>query len=497
MAALPFDPLATRGRRLASFFFLYVSEGLPYGFTTVAVATQMRRAGLGPAEIGAFVAALYLPWAFKWIVGPIVDTVTVERFGPRRFWILLTQILMAASLLAAMPVDLATQLALYTALIVLHNVFAATQDVAIDALACGVLPASERGVASGFMFGGQAVGKAIGGGGVLYLGTLMPFAATYFVVAAAILLITLLVVVPIRERLGAAGSGTPATDPHAPDSRALLSDPAAPRKPGEIPLELDSGSHDPAAPLSGSAGDRLAAFLREAWQAFAGRRAAWLGLLLALLPMGAMGLGLTLQTTLAVELGLSNAKFGLLGMLSALTSAVGCVAGGWMSDRLGRRRMSGLFIAAMSLPTVVMALTLAANGISEVELGRESAEPGMMRRPIVPEAVLTVFWGAVLIYNLFQGLMYGATTALFMDLTTPRVAGTQFTAYMALSNLAISFSAWWQGIAIERLGFPTTLGLDAVVGILGIGLLPFLDPGRPVAAPAGATRTAEARIHSG
>jgi PAT family beta-lactamase induction signal transducer AmpG len=497
MAALPFDPLATRGRRLASFFFLYVSEGLPYGFTTVAVATQMRRAGLGPAEIGAFVAALYLPWAFKWIVGPVVDTVTVERFGPRRFWILLTQILMAASLLAAMPVDLATQLALYTALIVLHNVFAATQDVAIDALACGVLPASERGVASGFMFGGQAVGKAIGGGGVLYLGTIVPFPVTYVFVAAAILLITLFVVVPIRERLGAAGSGTPATDPRDPDSRALLSDPAAPRKPGEIPLELDSGPHGPVAPSGGSAGDRLGAFLREAWQAFAGRRAAWLGLILALLPMGAMGLGLALQTTLAVELGLSDERIGLLGMLSALTSAVGCVAGGWMSDRLGRRRMSGLFIAAMSLPTVAMALTLASNGISAVDIG--GAPPGAGEAParVVPASVLAAFWGAVLIYNLFQGLMYGATTALFMDLTTPRVAGTQFTAYMALANLAISFSAWWQGIAIERLGFPTTLGLDAVVGVLGIGLLPFLGPGRPAAVPAGPAQAAVARIHSG
>jgi PAT family beta-lactamase induction signal transducer AmpG len=175
-------------------------------------------------------------------------------------------------------------------------------------------------------------------------------------------------------------------------------------------------------------------------------------------------------------------------MLSALAAAVGCVAGGWMSDRLGRRRMSGLFIAAMSAPTVVMALSLAANGLSAVDIGSATGaaatNPGGAADRVIPASVLAVFWGAVLVYNLFQGLMYGATTALFMDLTTPRVAGTQFTAYMALSNLAISFSAWWQGIAIERLGFPTTLGLDAVVGVLGIGLLPFLGTGKRAAPPA-------------
>jgi PAT family beta-lactamase induction signal transducer AmpG len=41
------------------------------------------------------------------------------------------------------------------------------------------------------------------------------------------------------------------------------------------------------------------------------------------------------------------------------------------------------------------------------------------------------------------------------------VAATQFTAYMAMMNLAISYSATWQGIAIEALGYPKTLLIDA------------------------------------
>lgn len=488
---LRFDPLATRARRLTTFFLLYVSEGLPYGFTVTAVVTQMRRADVGPAEIGAFVGALYLPWAFKWAMGPVVDTMTVARFGPRRFWILLMQVLMAASLLAAMPVDLATQLSLFTALLVLHNVFAATQDVAIDALACTTLPASERGVASGFMFAGQAVGKAIGGGGVLYLSAFVPFSTTFILVAAAILLIALFVTLPLREGFRARGAALDESGPLRSDEGVADLGPRTrgdgiKRRPGEIPLEMDSGPHGGADPAGASLGRRFAEFLREAWQAFAGRRAAWLGLVLAILPMGALGLGLALQTTLAVELGLSDERIGLLSMLSALLSAVGCVVGGWMSDRFGRRRMTALFIAVMSVPTVVMALTLSGAGIVEAQ-GVGAAAGGMAdggageattaAARIVPAAVLSMFWVAVLVYNFFQGLMYGASTALFMDLTSPRVAGTQFTAYMALANLAISFSAFWQGVAIERFGFPITMGIDAVVGVLGVALLPFLGPG--------------------
>src|SRR5512143_3636792 len=99
------DLLASKSGRMAAFFFLYMTEGIPLGFTATAVATQMRRHGVGPAQIGAFVGSLYLPWAFKWAVGPIVDTLTVRRLGRRRFWIVLTQLGMMGTLLAAMPVD--------------------------------------------------------------------------------------------------------------------------------------------------------------------------------------------------------------------------------------------------------------------------------------------------------------------------------------------------------------------------------------------------------
>jgi MFS family permease len=131
------------------------------------VATQLRRQDVGPAEIGAFVGSFYLPWAFKWAFGPLIDVFASDRLGRRRGWILLTQTLMVATLLVCTGLDLPAQLGLLTAILLVHNSFGAMQDVAIDALAVNTLAEGERGLANGLMFAGASLGQALGGAGVL------------------------------------------------------------------------------------------------------------------------------------------------------------------------------------------------------------------------------------------------------------------------------------------------------------------------------------------
>jgi PAT family beta-lactamase induction signal transducer AmpG len=97
-------------------------------------------------------------------------------------------------------------------------------------------------------------------------------------------------------------------------------------------------------------------------------------------------------------------------------------------------------------------------------------------RPVPPAALVAVFWLCVIAYNVFQGLYYGIRSALFMDITTPAVAATQFTAYMALQNYAIAYTSQWQGWAIERYGYPNTLLFDCILGGLPILLLPLMAP---------------------
>ena len=43
-------------------------------------------------------------------------------------------------------------------------------------------------------------------------------------------------------------------------------------------------------------------------------------------------------------------------------------------------------------------------------------------------------------------------------------------------NLCISYTATWQGYVVERIGYPSTLVLDSVVGLFGLLLLPLMQP---------------------
>ncbi|MDH3513101.1 MAG: hypothetical protein OER85_19860 [Gammaproteobacteria bacterium] len=62
--------LNTKNGRLLTFGLRYISEGIPYGFTSTAMVAFMRSERLSLELIGTFVAALFLPWAFKWAWAP-------------------------------------------------------------------------------------------------------------------------------------------------------------------------------------------------------------------------------------------------------------------------------------------------------------------------------------------------------------------------------------------------------------------------------------------
>ena len=140
---------SARGRAIA-FFSFYFIDGVLIGFMGIFLAMRMRAQNVRVDDIAMFVAAVYLPASWKWLFGPLVDLCYSERLGRRRGWILGTEALMIVVLLTAMRIDFVKQFpALFTIAMLLVNLFAALQRIAVNALACNVLTDAERGTANG------------------------------------------------------------------------------------------------------------------------------------------------------------------------------------------------------------------------------------------------------------------------------------------------------------------------------------------------------------
>ena len=140
----PRNLLATRNGRFLTFGILYISEGIPYGFTSIAMVAFMRQQAVSLELIGTFVAAMFLPWAFKWAWAPLIDLIKLDKLGGRKAWIVFCTVMMILTLVVTAMVDFKENFGLLLAMIVLNNLFCATQDVAIDSLAVRNLKVNER-----------------------------------------------------------------------------------------------------------------------------------------------------------------------------------------------------------------------------------------------------------------------------------------------------------------------------------------------------------------
>lgn len=416
--------LHTRLRRLVVFALFYFSEGLPVGFTTIALAAYLRGQGVNMTTVGTVVAATYTPWVFKWAWAPLVDLIRVQRFGPGGTWILACQSGMILTLASMLAFDALSNLGLVTALVLLHNILAATHDVAIDGMAVRVIPANEMGTANGWMFAAQFAGIAIGGSGALYVSSWWGFRASLVFLLLSLLCLLLLVTLPLRE----------------PPDEAV----PAPREGSLLSAILE----------------RVRGFFRELYVGFFRSGSAPLvGALFAAFPHGAMGLGLALSPGLQVDMKLSEQMIGNVSFLSNIGGAFGSLLGGWLSDRTGSARL-WIAVSYIATPLITLGVALQLTGTGAAGLS------------------VTVFALAVTAYSLFYGIYQGAGSGMFMQLSSKAVAATQFTAFMALSNLSSSYSSLWQGRSVDQSGYAATLKLDAALGFTGLLVLYWLRPKR-------------------
>jgi len=302
------------GWRTLLILCVYGYQGLVAGFAFNAVPNLHAGLGTPATAIGAFIAAVGLPWTFQPLWGPVVDRFGGSTMGARRSWLLLGMC-GAIACLAAVPLA-AESLPRLAAILFLHSACAALVDTALDGLMIDRLPTDRLGHATALTRVGFAVGTALG---ATLFASLLP---GWGVAGASVLLLVLVcaaATVPLFVR----------------------------EEPGDALISL---RRRPAAPPE------------DAW------RALWAGLRTlrrpdALLLLGFCfveeftvgAFGLLLSVPMVQRGGWDPADLSRLqGMMALLGGTVGALLIGWWSDRVGARR------ALLALLLVCVAAHLAA-----------------------------------------------------------------------------------------------------------------------------------------
>jgi PAT family beta-lactamase induction signal transducer AmpG len=81
---------------------VYLSQGLSGG-TLFALTTYLVSMGASVTDISLLLSITMIPWTLKVFLGPLIDSFTLNRFGRRRFWILISQI---AMIIAVLPLTI-------------------------------------------------------------------------------------------------------------------------------------------------------------------------------------------------------------------------------------------------------------------------------------------------------------------------------------------------------------------------------------------------------
>ena len=367
---------------------LYFTQGFPWGFATIALLATLSQAGHDKAQTATVVAMAILPWSFKFFWAPLIDSFRFPAMGLRRPWLMFAQTGMAVTLLGAWTtgsLESADTLNYIAVVFFVHNCFASLQDVAADALAVDLLDDSERGRVNGLMWGSKLVGVAVGGAGMATVIARFDI-PTAVVVQAVMILVVLLLVMLLRERAG------------------------------EKLMPWSAGS---AQGVAAARDFGVFITLGELKRALSNRTTATLALFACLLPL-AEGIYEPLTTEFFVRgLDWGAERYaraqGTWGILGELT---GALMGGYLCDKLGRRRMAAFGIIVMSGVLIWFGSTLAS-----------SLQPGQGHIVLLPAYKGAVAFTTVCLFSLYMKVSW--TTA----------AATQFTLYMALSNLGYAAGA--------------------------------------------------------
>ena len=391
--------------RFGTLCSLYFSQGVPWAFIAVAFVAYLvghDTYDISDKEVATLTFMGTLPWMFgKLILGPMIDRYQSSTMGRRRPWILFSQFGMIVTMAAFLSIDSPeTDLAAIGMFFLIHNVFAALQDVSSDALAVDVLEEGEIALANGLMFVSKGFGFMFA---ALILGTVLIDDGFQAALTIQIPLLFVLMFIPffIREREGDSLflGGTREEDQEEHESMNFK--------------ELK---------------DALSGVLKESSTRWALLLAAivWIG--------GGMGGGMGIidmqfPFVFVDDLGWDEEEYlALKGATIFMMTMAGFLVGGFLGKKFGSHKVMMYAVGVGTLMTV---------GWSA------------LRGNWSDDSFMQLSW---MIWTFVWGIVGANLIALLMSLTTSELGGTQFSLYMTAINIGAISGTMISPKILEMLG---------------------------------------------
>lgn len=374
------------------FSILVLPFGAMAGYLTVAVAYLLSKAGVSVEQIAGIIFVSFLPQTWKFLWAPIPD-ITLSR----KTWYLMAAVTSALGIYATglIPADQASLRGLY-AVVFISNVASTFLAMSVESLMVYSTPPARQGRAGGWYQAGNLGGSGLGGGAGLWMAQTLPqpwMAGAILALACAACSLALF----------------------------FVAEPAS------------SHAHEPYV-------TRLVKLAKDLWLTVRSRIGV-LALLICILPIGS-GAASGLWSALADDWqATANAVALVNGVLGGVVSAIGCLVGGYICDRIDRKTGYALYGLLQAGCAVAMALSPRT------------------------QAMFVTF---TLLYAFISGLTYAGFSALVLEAIGLGAAATKYNVFASLSNMPIAGMTLVDGWAQTRFGTGGMLHVEALCGVAGI-----------------------------
>ena len=371
----------SKSARISTLCALYFAQGFPWGFMTTALVAYLAKQGLTVEDTGHLIAMAILPWTFKLIWAPLIDSFNFPAMGRRRPWIIFAEIMMAVTLIAmAMSGDITSNLTFLGWMFFLHNCFASLQDVCTDALAVDILHPDERGQINGYMWGSKIIGVGFGSS---IMGTILVKTSlnTTVLFQAGLVLAVMIFPLFFRERAGEK------LLPWLKGKSMLPGDFVTVRNPLTVIKDLLKGFSI---------------------------KATFIGAIFLLIASIGDGInGAILPVLFMQDLGWEPDSYSqIVGGLGTILEFIGALLGGFLADKVGRRKIIAIGYGGFAMTAILF-------------------------------GIFSAYWefayfssAYLIISPFFRALGAVAIFSLFMKISWTKSAATMFTSYMAMSNMS-------------------------------------------------------------